>query len=172
MTTVNLNPDIALGAREPSSVPPMLREHGAAARTKLYRDTLANGGSTVELATLKVPGKTNGYFVGGAVDYKGVRIPEVTFTREEFTQHKLGYLMGQMYVNRLTTEEYRLGIKPKGFMGTWMNEGVIYVDAVDWFETLEEAVRVGTERGELAIYDVAADGSLDLVPTAVQAVLV
>lgn len=163
---------VSLSAREPSSVPPILRELGGAARTKLYRETLTKGGSTVELKTLKVPGKTNGYFVGGAMDYAGVRIPETTFTREEFSQHKLGYLLGQMYMNRLTTEQYKLGVKPEGFMGTWMSDGIIYVDAVDWFETLDEAVRVGMARGEQAIYDVAADGSLDLVQSAVGAVLV
>lgn len=159
MSTATIN----LGSREPSSIHPILREHGAAARSKMYRDTLALGGTTLELATLKVPGKTHGYFVGGAVDYRGERIPEVRFTRQDFTVHKLGFLLGRMYADRLTVAEYLKGKKPVGYMGTWLHEGIIHVDSVDWFETLPEAVGAAMERGERAIYDVSANGAIDMV---------
>jgi hypothetical protein len=51
-----------------------------------------------------------------------------------------------------------------GYLGTWVDAGLVYIDAVTWCETREEAIALGLERGELAIYDVAANGSLDLEP--------
>lgn len=175
--TNDLGVKMSLGSREPSSVPPVLRERGESAARKLYRETLAHGGSTVELATMTVPGKTNGYFVGGSTDYKGdriatVEIPEHAFRMAATKADRLGWHIAQTYINLLTTAEYEAGVLPIGYLGTWLHEGVVYVDAVDWVETLEEAVQLGLSRGEVAVYDVAADGSLMLAEYAVAVAMV
>lgn len=166
-----------LASREPSSVPPVLRERGETAASKLYRETLVNGGSTVELATMKVPGKTTGYFVGGSPDYKGdrietVEIPEHAFRMGADKMSRLGFYIAQTYINRLTAEEYENNVLPSGYLGTWMHEGIVYVDAVDWTDSLSEAVALGLARGETAVYDVAANGSLMLEEYAVAAMAV
>lgn len=40
-------------------------------------------------------------------------------------------------------------------VGTWLNDGKIHVDAVEWIEDRERALEVAKERGEIAIWDCA-----------------
>jgi hypothetical protein len=42
------------------------------------------------------------------------------------------------------------------YFGTWVHDGLIYVDGVEVFASKEFALGVAYARGELAIYDIAA----------------
>lgn len=104
-------------------------------------------GGTVSLTGDPVPG--SGYFVGGMVsplilDERGTLADE----REAigaFVQHLLG----------------RVGAD---YLGWWTDEetGKLWVDATSWHETEFEAGRVGRQRREIAIYDVANQHELRL----------
>lgn len=78
--------------------------------------------------------------------------------------HEIGYIVGgagpssivpcndvralSQALNNLTNAGYTL-------VGTWFNDGHIHVDAVEWVESREEALRLGKERQEVAIWDCA-----------------
>ncbi|MEU5299729.1 hypothetical protein ACH4YO_08055 [Streptomyces noursei] len=47
--------------------------------------------------------------------------------------------------------------------GTWVSGDVLYLDLVEIIEDREEAVRLGRERNELAIYDAATQSEISLV---------
>lgn len=40
-------------------------------------------------------------------------------------------------------------------VGTWLNDGQIHLDAVEIIADEQEALRIGRERGEIAIWDAA-----------------
>ena len=42
-------------------------------------------------------------------------------------------------------------------VGLWMDRGLLYVDVSESYDSLEDAMRVGRERDQLAIYDQVAD---------------
>jgi hypothetical protein len=42
-----------------------------------------------------------------------------------------------------------------GLMGTWVESGVVYAEASEWFEDYEMAILVAKEREQLAVWDVA-----------------
>jgi hypothetical protein len=150
--------------RENSSIPAQLRTYGDVATRRMHLDTVANGGTTVDLATFKVPAKTDGFFVGAAKGWNGKPIESVKIPASEFSLKTLRRAFGKLYAEHLTREEIESSKPLKGaYIGTWADEdGTVHVDAVNWTADREEAIRWGLERGELAIYDVAANGSLDL----------
>lgn len=152
--------------RENSSVPSQLRTWGDSAARRLFSQTKLYGGSTVSLETGKVPGKTDGYFIGSAPGWDGQAIQTVIIPESDFRLEGKGgmaWTLAEMYVNHLTSQQVTDSTPAfGGYVGTWVSDGLVYVDAVTWTETREEAVRLGLERGEMAIYDVAANGSLDL----------
>lgn len=154
--------------RENSSVPSQLRTWGDSAARMLYRETKMRGGSTVSLETGKVPAKTDGYFVGSAPDANGNKIETVIIPESDFKfdgEGGMRWWLAKLYSDHLTPQQVRDSQTIHGgYIGTWVDAGLVYIDAVTWCETREEAVRLGLERGELAIYDVAANGSLDLEP--------
>lgn len=158
--------------RENSSVPAQLRAHAATATMKMFRDTVANGGTTVSLDTFKVPAKTDGYFVGKAKGWNGKPIESVVISAADFSLATLRRAVGFLYAEHLTREELEAS-KPirNGFIGTWQDDsGNVHVDAVNWTSDRSEAVRWGLERGELAVYDVASNGSLYLSGAAMEMV--
>jgi hypothetical protein len=134
----------------------------------LYRETKLRGGSTVSLETGKVPAKTNGFFVGSAPGYDGKKIETVIIPESDFRFEGEGGMrwhLCRMYAQHLTRPQIEDSTPIYGgYLGTWVDSGLVYIDAVTWCETREEAIQLGLERGELAIYDVAANGSLDLEP--------
>ena len=153
--------------RENSSIPAQLRIFGATATHRMFMDTIANGGTTVDLETFKVPAKTDGFFVGAAVGYNGTAIRSRIIPAGTFTLATLRQAFGYLYAEHLTREEIESSKPLKGaYIGTWKDDsGNVHVDAVNWTSDRAEAVRWGVERGELAIYDVAANGSLELSGT-------
>lgn len=48
------------------------------------------------------------------------------------------------------------------FYGSWLDNGTIYIDAVDIIDSLVQAEELGRSRGELAIYDMAAGEDIRL----------
>jgi hypothetical protein len=152
--------------RENSSVPSQLRTWGDSAARLLFRETKLRGGSTVSLETGKVPAKTDGFFVGSAPDASGQKIETVIIPEDGFKLDGEGgmkWWLARLYSDHLTPQQVRDSQTVHGgYIGTWVDAGLVYIDAVTWCETREEAVRLGLERGEFAIYDVAANGSLDL----------
>jgi hypothetical protein len=49
----------------------------------------------------------------------------------------------------------------KNYLGTWLNEGKVYLDVSENIMDRAEAIRLGQERNQLAIYDVVAGDSID-----------
>ena len=149
--------------RENSSVPAQLRTYGDVATRAMHRDTLLNGGTTVDLNSFKVPAKTDGYFVGGAPNFKGDKLEAIIITESEFTLSSLRRAFGFLYAEHLTAEQITDSVPVEnGFIGTWAHDGLVFVDASNWTADYSEAVRWALERGEHSIYDVQANGSLEL----------
>ena len=48
------------------------------------------------------------------------------------------------------------------YFGAWRDGGILYVDAVDYVIDRDAAVKLGRERGELAIYAFDGEGVIDL----------
>ncbi len=149
--------------RENSSVPSQLRTYGDVATRAMFRDTVANGGTTVDLVTFKVPAKTEGYFVGGAKGYNGVKLEAVIIPQETFTLESLRRAFGFLYAEHLTVQQITdSAFIENGFIGTWVNDGLVHVDASNWTADYSEAVMWAVERGEHSIYDVNLNGSLEV----------
>jgi hypothetical protein len=154
--------------RENSSVPAALRTYGDIATRAMFMATKRNGGTTVDLTTFKVPAKTDGYFVGKATGYDGVSIESVIIPDDAFDLGSLRRAFGKMYADHLTREQIEEGhdgspLKER-YIGTWADSGLVFIDACNWTSNYDQAVQWGLDRGELAIYDVASNGSLDLAP--------
>lgn len=150
-----------------TTIPYQLRMSGDMVTKKMFNDTIANGGTTVDLETFKVPAKTDGFFVGAAVGHTGAPIRSRIISADAFSLKTLRQAFGHLYAEHLTREEIESSKPLKGaYIGTWKDDsGNVHVDAVNWTSDRAEAVRWGVERGELAIYDVAANGSLELSGT-------
>src|SRR5213596_2105457 len=122
--------------RENSSVPAALRTYGDMATRAMYMATLANGGTTVDLTTFKVPAKRDGYFVGRATGYDGVSIETVIISEDAFDLGSLRRAFGKMYADHLTRDQIENGHDGSALMeryiGTWANSGLIFVDACNW----------------------------------------
>lgn len=148
---------------ENSSVPSQLRTYGDLATRTMYMDTRRNGGTTVDLATFKVPAKTDGFFVGAAPGWDGKAIQSIIIPEAEFTLKTLRGAFGHLYADHLTREQIESSAPiVGGYIGTWTHNGLVYVDASNWTADIKEATKWAAERGEHSIYDVNADGSLEL----------
>ncbi len=84
---------------------------------------------------------TTGYYVGG------VR-PSLVYTGEEYVDRSdLAWFIG-------TTESR--------YFGVWKDseDGMIYFDAVTWVESEDDALSLGRERDEIAVWDIAGNREL------------
>lgn len=149
--------------KENSSVPAQLREWGAIATLNMLRETRLHGGTTLDLSTGRVPAHTFGYMVGGAIGYRGDKIEAVVIPEGEFSIKTLRQAVGFLYAEHLTAEELE-GSAPivNGYVGTWVSDGLVYVDASNWTADYSEAVRWAQERGEQAIYDIESNACIDV----------
>lgn len=102
--------------------------------SELFEVTMRDGGCTVDAKTFESASKDSGYFVGGV-------IPEAVV---EATGDAAKSFMEAVGVALTKGVEY---------LGTWVHEDRIYVDGSQWIADLDEAVKLGRERGELAIWD-------------------
>lgn len=57
------------------------------------------------------------------------------------------------------------GLNECGFeyFGGWVDDGLLYLDASEHFETLEEAMKFGREQQQLAIWDIEAGAEIRLM---------
>lgn len=95
---------------------------------EIIAQTLANGGGTF-------PAVEDGYMVGGVV-------PERTCTPEEFER---------VLYDFVAEHGHNLG---GAHIGTWIDNGVVYLDVSENVADQEEALNLARERGERAIYDI------------------
>ena len=116
--------------------------------------TLTDGGGTFDTATLQ-PITAGAWAVGGSM-------PGTTLRPTDY----------RAYADLLRTfAEHYIDILSSGarYVGTWLDDGVLYIDAIDIIEDTDEAIRLASERGERAIYhltdkitlEVSRDGNAD-----------
>jgi hypothetical protein len=105
----------------------------------LLARTARDGGVTVSLVSGNVAAHTTGFYVGGRV-------------KESIVKDASDIADYQSAVNAITRRSGGVG-----YIGSWKNDetGWVHVDASDHFEDFESAVRVASERGELAIWEIA-----------------
>lgn len=106
----------------------------------IIRDTLINGGGTF-LNGRNISEELSGVFVVGG------RVPSsvIDFTDTGAVADSVSELMNNHSV-----------------IGTWFHEGKIHLDVVDIIHDREEAIELGKERGEIAIWDVDANTEIVL----------
>ena len=94
---------------------------------------------------------------------KTIKNGGITLKNAEEFQPETGFLVGGLaptkIVNPVQDEVIRalceLILADNDIVGTWLNDGKIHVDAVEWIQDREQALEVAKERGEIAIWDCA-----------------
>jgi hypothetical protein len=125
---------------ENSGVTPKLRTYGQIRGVTLSRETHANGGVTLDLSspTMAIATHTHGYYVSG------LHKPHM-FNLADSDTRDYQFALGMAYA----------ATDGLGLMGTWVESGVVYAEASEWFEDYEMAILVAKEREQLAVWDVA-----------------
>jgi hypothetical protein len=116
-----------------------------------YRTMRDNGGTFASNGYPVV--KDTGFMVGGLVPTTIVELPMrnrngrgwLADTLDEFVKSHHAHLGRNRY------------------LGTWVNDGKVYVDVSQWVETLDNAIALGKSRGELAIWDCAKNEEVPCV---------
>lgn len=108
----------------------------------LVSATLANGGATMNPKTLALETEPV-TLVGGATDITGHRVPETSVAIDDFTPEYAAEHIRRMSV--LARDSY---------IGTWIEDGRVILDASDAFESLSVALFFAAERGERAVYTI------------------
>lgn len=103
---------------------------------KLVASTLENQGGTFDPVSFEPVEMDSGYFVSKE---GGIEVPE-----DEFDE---SIVRGWLAANRLS---------PGDYIGTWIEDGVVYLDATRWFEDRQEALTFGRANHQVAAWDVAA----------------
>lgn len=120
------------------------RESLDAARTLLSQDE----GITITRSGGPVNGLSAGYIVGG-------RVPTLVLNvRDALGDRTLDILTVARWLDSLETSITNVG--------SWVNDGKVYIDAVDHIANHEEAYKTGFSRGEIAIWDCAAQTEIIL----------
>ena len=102
----------------------------------LVEDTLANGGLTIKPFTGEKP--SGGYMV--ALQGYELQVPASEF----FTGIVADYI-GE--------HAQKLMDNPSLCLGTWVNEGIVYLDLSENVPNREQALQLGKERNQLAIFN-------------------
>ena len=130
---------------ENSGISPKLRTYGGIRGVTLSRETSANGGCTLDLAspTMALASHNSGYYVAG------LQKPH-TFDLKGSDTRNYQYALGMAYA----------ATQGLGLMGTWVDNGIVYAEASEWYADYETAILVAKDRKELAIWDVANKASI------------
>lgn len=130
---------------ENSGIDAKLRTYGGIRGVTLARETRANGGVTLDLAspTMDIATHTHGYYVAGL--HKAI-----TFALADADTRNYQYALGAAYA----------ATDGLGLMGTWVDNGTVYAEASEWFADYETATLTAKLRGELAIWDIASSASI------------
>ena len=110
---------------------------------KIYAETMINGGYSVNILNNQVP--ESGFMVS-------LPKTELKVSVERFNPQIL-----RNYVN--FTPELN---DPKMYLGTWIENDEVYIDASENIADKETAIRKGIEQGQLAIYDVVNQTVINL----------
>jgi hypothetical protein len=114
----------------------------------ILQHTFHNQGGTFDETGTPVP--VDGYAVGGFVDGLKLDVTDPTYDND---------LKIASFLHRIP----RNGDGEKAaYVGTWIEDGILYVDATQIHNDQEEAYFVARERGEIAIYDGFNDVSYDV----------
>ena len=113
--------------------------------TEALDATLADGGGTFDAHTFAPLGATWAWAVGGGIP---------GHTIELVAERDLEGALAQAFAALVDAGA--------DVIGTWLDEGVLYVDAVDLIEDTDEAIRLAAERGELAIYHLTTKTTLEV----------
>jgi len=97
--------------------------------------TIENGGGTFEQGTYLPFKPADGY----AVAIAGITLTEADATYEAIKR----------WGKAIVTEH------EASFLGTWLNEGLLYLDAVVYIRDLDFALRTASAHNQLAIFDFA-----------------
>jgi hypothetical protein len=100
-------------------------------------DTLRNGGGTFDALTLE-PVTSGPWAVGGS-------LPGIVLDASGDGYHRR-LAFGNAYLDLLTS-----GAR---IIGTWIDDGRLYIDAIELIESTDDALRLAAERGELAVYHI------------------
>lgn len=107
--------------------------------------TLADGGGTFDADTLEPivdgPWAVGGSMAGDVVPLNGNAL-----------------MVGAYFAEAIRT----LCLRGAVTIGTWVDEGMLYVDAVDLVDDTDEAIALAAERGELAIYHLTDKVTLEV----------
>jgi hypothetical protein len=130
---------------ENSGISAKLRTYGAIRGVTLARETYANGGVTLDLAspTMAIASHTHGYYVSGLQK-------ALTFDLKGSDTRNYQRALGAAYA----------ATQGLGLMGTWVDQGVVYAEASEWYADYETAILVAKDREQLAIWDIAAKESV------------
>jgi hypothetical protein len=107
--------------------------------TNAARLTLGNNGGTFTFTGAQVLHR-RGYYVGGLVPTAIVAafdVPYIADCLERFVQQHV-----------VRTED-----REDIYLGTWVNGGNVYIDLSNWIPDRDQAIGLGRERGELAVWD-------------------
>lgn len=130
---------------ENSGIDPKLRTYGGIRGVTLVRETHANGGVTLDLSTptMAIASHTHGYYVAG------LHTP-LTFALKDSDTRDYQRALGAAYA----------ATQGLGLMGTWVDNGIVYAEASEWYADYETATLTAKLRGELAIWDIASSASI------------
>lgn len=117
-------------------------------------DTLHNSGGTY----LVQAGSNGSVIVENADIREGYMVAldgfERIVTALSFDDRIIGEFIGENW-DRLT--------EPQNYLGTWVTNGRVYLDVAQNIYNIDSAVQVALNNGQLAIYDVKAGKSIDLL---------
>lgn len=111
--------------------------------TNAARLTLANDGGTFTLTGAQVLHR-RGYYVGGLV-------PTAIVRKHENDAWSLSWLAEQLA--SFARQHKAVLENADAYLGTWVNEGNVYIDVAQWVGDRGTALGLGHARGELAVWD-------------------
>ena len=112
---------------------------------QFFSETLSNNGASYSILTGEL-NPTNGYFV--SIANKGV-----TVDLNNFTQKDIVVFISENY-DTLSQENH--------FIGSWISEGIVYLDVTVQVTDKRNALELGYRNGQQAIYDANVGKVIDL----------
>lgn len=109
---------------------------------KLIKKILENGGATLD-AKLEDADLTKGYMVSEVGAEKVFGLDDVEGIEKTLKE----------YAEKITSNEY---------VGAWVDDNKLYIDISKHYKSKKQALKVGAENKQLAIYDIASAESIYL----------
>ncbi len=108
---------------------------------RIAEATIANGGATVDALT-------------GAALTEGVAVAVKGYEYVADVETLIPSLVAYLGTNA--------DVLAGRCLGTWVHDGKVYLDVAEVVSTREEALTLGRERGEIAVYDLAASEEVEV----------